>query len=145
MSTIQKNIYFTVSILSSQNEKICGQIHSPALKHSYKFYDLTELILIMNQIIIDSHVFEQENMRMFSKCSKHSTKDLSYQEIKQDNMKKYLHTVFDYPKESQNVFLIKVMYCQNFTWQGEVQWINQNEIQFFRSALELLQMLDAVL
>ena len=145
MFMVQKNMYFTVSILSSQNEKVYGNLHSSLLKNSLEFHDLTQLVLIMDQLIREWHILDLENMRTFLTQSQNIVENLSYQQINQDNIKEYLNAFLYYPKESQNVFLIKVMYYQNFTWQGEVQWINQAETQYFRSTLELLKMINSIL
>ena len=33
------------------------------------------------------------------------------------------------------------MYRQHNTWQGEIIWLNKKKTKFFRSALELLEMI----
>ncbi len=40
-------------------------------------------------------------------------------------------------------FLVYVQYRQNATWQGEVFWQERRQLQTFRSALELLKLLDS--
>ena len=39
-------------------------------------------------------------------------------------------------------FIILVQYRQNATWQGRVVWADRNETQNFRSALEMLRIID---
>lgn len=47
--------------------------------------------------------------------------------------------------KSSSTFIVKVMNQQNDSWQGSVTWADTNETQYFRSALELLHMMnDAV-
>ena len=41
-------------------------------------------------------------------------------------------------------FIIHVKYRQNATWQGEAAWIEKGIVKPFRSALELLKMIDNV-
>lgn len=38
---------------------------------------------------------------------------------------------------------MRILYQQNNTWQGEVLWAEQNQKQYFRSALELLSLMDS--
>lgn len=45
----------------------------------------------------------------------------------------------------KGTFIVRVKYRQNSTWQGEVIWAEKNEKQYFRSALELLKMMDSAL
>ncbi len=42
-------------------------------------------------------------------------------------------------------FIIRVKYRQNTTWQGEVIWVEKDERKYFRSALELLKLIDSAL
>jgi hypothetical protein len=42
-------------------------------------------------------------------------------------------------------FVIHVKYRQNATWQGEVVWAEKKQKQCFRSALELIKMIDGAL
>lgn len=45
-------------------------------------------------------------------------------------------------KPSNNTFIVQVIYQQNDTWQGTVKWIERRKEQNFRSALELIRMID---
>lgn len=45
-------------------------------------------------------------------------------------------------KASNNTFIVQVMYQQNDTWQGTVKWVERHKEQHFRSALELIRMID---
>ncbi len=42
----------------------------------------------------------------------------------------------------KNTFIVKVEYCQNGTWQGRVTWAEENRSERFRSALELVKLMD---
>ena len=42
-------------------------------------------------------------------------------------------------------FIIKVLNQQNATWQGSVTWVDEHREQYFRSALELLKLIDGAL
>lgn len=42
-------------------------------------------------------------------------------------------------------FIIDIRYRENATWQGEVRWVDQNKQSSFRSALELLKLIDGAL
>jgi hypothetical protein len=39
-------------------------------------------------------------------------------------------------------FLIRVMFRENTTWQGEVHWLNSDKKRSFRSSLELLLLMQ---
>ena len=45
----------------------------------------------------------------------------------------------------KGTFIIQVQYRQNSTWQGKVVWVEENRTQHFRSALELIKLMDGAL
>lgn len=42
-------------------------------------------------------------------------------------------------------FVVHVQHYENATWQGEVVWAEQKRTEKFRSALELLKLMDSAL
>ena len=48
-------------------------------------------------------------------------------------------------ERSTGTFIVKILNKQNSTWQGSVTWVEEQKTQNFRSALELIKMIDGVL
>lgn len=48
-------------------------------------------------------------------------------------------------KSKKGTFLVNIEFCQNSTWQGYVIWAEKNKKEYFRSALELLKIVDQAL
>jgi hypothetical protein len=46
---------------------------------------------------------------------------------------------------SKNTFVIQVRCQQNASWQGSVHWVESEQTQHFRSALELIRLMDKAL
>ena len=46
---------------------------------------------------------------------------------------------------SVGTFEISVKFMQNATWQGQIYWIERNQKQHFRSALEMIKLMDEAL
>ena len=44
-----------------------------------------------------------------------------------------------------DTFLVKIMDHEHATWQGKVTWIEGQREQYFRSALELLKLIDGAI
>lgn len=42
-------------------------------------------------------------------------------------------------------FVIRVQHRQHSSWQGRVTWLEEDETVYFRSALELLKLIDGAL
>lgn len=45
----------------------------------------------------------------------------------------------------KGTFIVKVEYCQNETWQGQVVWADENRTERFRSMLELVKLMDGAM
>lgn len=48
-------------------------------------------------------------------------------------------------RDKAGTFVLKILDCQNATWQGSVTWVEGHQEQYFRSALELLKLIDGAL
>lgn len=46
--------------------------------------------------------------------------------------------------ENKKTFIIDILDCQNETWQGSLSWVQGNQKKNFRSALELIKLIDSV-
>ncbi|PWL64002.1 MAG: hypothetical protein DBY34_01030 [Oscillospiraceae bacterium] len=42
-------------------------------------------------------------------------------------------------------FIVQVQFRQNATWQGSISWVEQKKEQKFRSALEMIKLMDSAL
>ena len=56
------------------------------------------------------------------------------------NMKKVQES-----RGKKGTFIVQVQYRQNATWQGQVVWAEENRKEYFRSALELLKLIDSAM
>lgn len=45
----------------------------------------------------------------------------------------------------KSTFIVQIQFCQNSSWQGTVAWTEQKKEQRFRSALELIRLIDEAL
>lgn len=48
-------------------------------------------------------------------------------------------------EKGKGTFVIKVLNTQNATWQGTIDWLEGNRSEAFRSALELIKLVDSAL
>ena len=47
--------------------------------------------------------------------------------------------------KTNETFIVKIFDRQHSTWQGSITWVEEDKTQNFRSALELLKMIDEAL
>lgn len=45
-------------------------------------------------------------------------------------------------KDRKASFLLQVQFQRNSTWQGTIQWLEENKTQNFRSTLEMLKLME---
>lgn len=48
-------------------------------------------------------------------------------------------------RKNTGTFVIKILDRQNATWQGSISWVEEHREQYFRSALELLKLIDGAI
>ncbi len=48
-------------------------------------------------------------------------------------------------ERNNGTFLVKILNKQNSTWQGSITWMEEQKTKNFRSALELIKLIDGVL
>ena len=48
-------------------------------------------------------------------------------------------------KKHRGTFIVEVCCRENASWQGKVTWADKGRSQYFRSALELLKLMDQAL
>lgn len=137
-------MYFTISFHSLQDQHYDGELNSPFLMTSVKFYHLTELILLMDQIMESCHIpADDSRYRTFRRKHYFLSHELKYRQMTIEKFEDYLQESMKDCKE--NVFQIKVMYRQHYSWQGEIVYEKMNIRKFFRSSLELLYLIYSAL
>ena len=60
-------------------------------------------------------------------------------------MKEARRIVRDSITRRRGTFLLNIYDRQNATWQGTISWVDKNEKQQFRSALELIKLIESAL
>ena len=60
-------------------------------------------------------------------------------------MKEARRIVKDPIRRRSGTFLLNIYDRQNATWQGTISWVDKNEKQQFRSALELIKLIESAL
>ena len=46
---------------------------------------------------------------------------------------------------NKGTFIIKIINKQNSTWQGSITWVEEQKTENFRSALEMIRLIDGAL
>ena len=121
-------------------DKVTAGFYEGRLFHKYqkepqKFSDVKGLFNLLEDLF-DTCGYPQS-----------STQNRLFQDKKEKNTAKGASQVTDIDQVIKEygdlaTFLVHVKHRQHSTWQGEVVWAEKNEKRNFRSALELLKLID---
>lgn len=133
----------TVCVDGRSNTDFYGRIWNQYSNVSFRFSTMMDLIFRMEELY-DYWDFPQRstNCRSFNdeyfeekKLKKHKVR-----EEKRTNV----HNIQE-KRGKSGTFIVQVQYRQNSTWQGQVIWAEENRREHFRSALELMKLIDGAL
>ena len=89
-------------------------------------------------MLYDKYMIHQWMITFYTKVCEKSIENVYWLGICDDKGVKIMK------EKTSNTFIVKVLNQQNDSWQGSVTWADTNETQYFRSALELLHMMNDV-
>lgn len=107
-----------VTVVSYHQGIMDGYLQHPRLEGREKIESLSQLILLLNSLVDLEHCINSPLPMVRPECG----------EI-----------------EQRAVFQIQILFREHYTWQGRLIWKNENREIVFRSAMELIQLLDEIL
>lgn len=114
---------------------MAGRLYSGFYHRVFAFGSETELLLGIDRLC-DSMQFPQASVKIRSFETKY-TKTLIRK------VKDFMDTEIEAAsKEGKATFLVHIRFRQNATWQGSITWVEREKTQNFRSALEMLKLMD---
>ncbi|MCR5322013.1 MAG: hypothetical protein K6E85_01835 [Lachnospiraceae bacterium] len=125
--------------------EMCGRIYSMSETEPDKFTSAISLVKHITRIF-DEGGGPQSTMRVrgfFKNKSENNAENPQAQQEKKpvDNKKIIASKINAHGKEA--TFRVRIMFRQNASWQGMVYWVEKNREENFRSALELLMLIDS--
>lgn len=122
-----------------------GRIYHPASGKQFSFARVSEFLMLMGGIF-DTYGFPQHthSLRTFR-----GAKQVKLQKISNDyitgDLTEMEKQFLSKENKGKATFIIKVLFRQNATWQGQIQWVEKKKTQNFRSDLEMLKLMDEAL
>lgn len=120
-----------------QDEKMNGRIYHRYQTEPIRFEGMTEALFAIDEFFdrlgypfpgTESHYFIKRQKEQKIKM----TRKLSDEEMLKNNGDK-------------GTFIIRVEQRQHSSWQGRITWVEEGKTENFRSALELIKMIDGAL
>ncbi len=129
-----------VGIDDNSNADYSGRIWNKFHKEPRHFVNLVDMIQKIDDFL-DELDFPQRAMEQRS-----FTQDGMKEDVRDRRMQKgFVVEEIDQNRGTQGTFIVQVKYRQNSTWQGQVNWADKNKTVYFRSALELIKLIDNAL
>lgn len=120
-----------VCVDSYEQGVLSGRLYNPYLSEGKTFRSLMEFLRVMESLL-DEMNFPQPftSIRSFQKSQGAARSGAPESD----------------PQEGKiGTFSVRIIFRQNSSWQGSVCWLEGNEEESFRSALELLLLMDSAL
>lgn len=123
----------TIRVTSYENRCLRGVLSGTQLEHDRVFTSAIDLLLQIEHMMDQTNTPQRnEEPRNFASVCQIAAADEGYQEVHEKG-------------ETLAVFQLNVMFRQNATWQGSLLWVEEGQEAHFRSALELIRLMDSVL
>lgn len=119
-----------VCIDSCTDGVLSGRFYNPFQPEGRAFHGLSQFLIEMDRVLDDMDFPRAANqLRLFSK-------DPPTEVVLPEAMEK---------TGRQATFAIRILFRQNASWQGSVKWLEGKQEQSFRSALELIFLMNSAL
>ena len=128
----------TVCVDSDAGSRMSGRIYHRFSNQPIPFLGV-EGVLFSIEKLMDEWEYPQSTLKMRSFAG------VSLHQRRQPGMaRKAINDPLAHTGQDAT-FVVHVKYRQNATWQGTVTWADKNKQQNFRSALELLKLMDSAM
>lgn len=129
--------FINMCIDNIDDGELSGRIYHCYSKEPWKFTNILQLIELADDFF-DKLEFPQASTsaRSFTSTQFSGVDRLDKVQSPED---------FIENRGQKGTFFLNVRYRQNSSWQGSVTWVEEQREQHFRSALELLKLIDGAL
>ncbi len=127
-----------ICIDSFEEYNASGRLYHNSLNHEFYFRSLLELIEELDYIF-NSMDYPQATVKLRSFAEETN-------EDKQQVRMNGLPSVYSgNARGSISTFRVRVMFRQNASWQGTMEWVEENREESFRSVLEFIHLLNSAI
>lgn len=143
LDTVQRSVNITktqICVDSVQDGEPSGFLYNPYMPERIAFLGYLSLINVMDRFF-DWMQCPQAYYQYHAWQAKKSDQRQPEKEVTQFMAEEALHS----KNGEKATFTIQVQFRQNATWQGTIAWMENKKIQQFRSALEMIKLMDNAL
>ena len=122
---------YVIAVTGYEDKNISGALYCPALNLTLPFSNLMQLL------------FRMESLMDRLNAPQRSMRQRTFQAAPREPEPDPLPSADDCTPLAS--FSVNVLFRQNASWQGNIQWMDDHAATPFRSVLELVQLMDSVL
>ena len=116
-----------------------GRVYHGHKDGAVNFFGIESLLLGMDDIMSETGK-PQGSLKLRSFDQKSSE---SAEKFKRMAVTRYMNVIDENGQKGEKAtFIVQIHFRQNASWQGTVQWVEQGKSKHFRSALELIKLID---
>lgn len=121
-----------VCVDSYQDGILVGRFYNPSCEEGVSFRSLSQFLVKMEDMLNDMN-FPQSFMLTRSFSAPVSAFGMG------------IHSEAHSHVGELATFIVRILFRQNASWQGSVTWVENNKEESFRSALELILLMDSAM
>lgn len=136
---IREASYFFFQIYKEKEDVLSGKLYYPKSREEAEFQGLDNAILIMDAMMDEDNYPQRavEKRTFAQKSDKDEALQSRFDGIRTAEEGFSWSEILSYEENSKKIyFSIHILYRQNASWQGKLQW--RKESRMFRSVLELM-------
>jgi hypothetical protein len=124
-----------VYLTTSQDGIMKGRVYNPYYNKAFTFEDEYQMVCVMDELY-ESLAFPQASFEWRSFNNKRANHIIRKAGVQMDE------EISKLEKNEKTTFIVSVQYRENATWQGTITWVEENRTQHFRSAFEMLKLME---
>jgi len=135
-TTVSENLKSIIICVDSYKDSLIkGYIYHGTFSDGKRFDNLMQLLFIIEDIIDDTG---------FPKATTEKRRFNAFEAPAKSEVIEG-HNDFSTKKGELASFKLRILFRQNASWQGSIAWLENNVDEPFRSALEMLMLIDSAL
>lgn len=121
--------------------EMCGRVYA---SYDAEAVEFSNAVMLLKQLqrIYDENSFPQATMKQRSFTQQKESGNSGQCSTKQD-VKQKPSAIWTAVRGKKATFRIRVLFRQNASWQGNITWLEKGMEENFRSALEMLMLMDS--
>ncbi|MDD3193201.1 MAG: hypothetical protein PHE47_05030 [Oscillospiraceae bacterium] len=143
VDVVQRSVNITrtqICVDDVQNGEPLGYLYNPYMPDRFAFFGYLSLVNAM-----DDFFDQMKCPKSYNQYRTFAPEKPGQRQPEKEVIRYMAEDVFTSKTGEKTTFTVQVQFRQNSTWQGTIAWMEGKKIQQFRSALEMIKLMDNAL